>query len=101
VTIRSAFFGLLGGALVLGAVVGCAGTGDPSAMQFGPRTVYGWRLMTAEERDAYRMKMLAARSEEERERILEEHRAAMDLRASQRGGALRGGAGPGFGGGGF
>lgn len=67
--------------------------------------IYGYEMMSSEEREAYRARMRAARSAEERERIRAEHRARMQARARERGVSppeesrsggpgLRGGAGP-------
>jgi hypothetical protein len=63
--------------------------------------VYGYQLMTPEERSAYQEKMRAAATWEERQKIRDEHRALMDQRAKEKGVTLaepRGhwhGAGPG------
>ncbi len=63
--------------------------------------VYGYQLMTAEERTAYQQKMRAATTWEERQKIRDEHRALMDQRAKEKGVTLaeprgpRQGAGPG------
>ena len=66
--------------------------------------IYGSQLMTPEERAAYRNKMRAATTAEEREKIRKEHHEAMKLRAKERGvtipdepPALGGGMGPGDG----
>ena len=48
-------------------------------------TVYGWQLMTAEEKAAYRAKMRAAKTPEERARIRAEHHREMEQRAKQQG----------------
>lgn len=71
------------------------------------RQIYGWRLMTRQERDEYRSRLGAWRTFEERERFVAEHQAAMQARARARGVALPDapsatggfGHGPGFGGG--
>ena len=76
--------------------------------------VYGSQLMTQEERNQYRAKMLAATTEQEREQIRNEHHQMMKVRAEEqnviipdevpaRGGAMQGdgmgkGAGNGAGG---
>lgn len=63
--------------------------------------VYGYQLMTPEERTAYQDKMRAATTWEERQKIRDEHRALMDQRAKEKGVTLaeprgpRQGAGPG------
>lgn len=55
----------------------------------GPRgdtnPVYGTRLMTPEERSAYREQMRAAKTPEERQRLQAEHRKRMDARAKEKG----------------
>lgn len=48
-------------------------------------TIYGSQLMSAEERAAYREKMLAAKTPEERERLRAEHHKDMQARAKERG----------------
>jgi len=67
--------------------------------------VYGSQLMTREERVAYRAKMRAAKTQEEREKIRAEHHEQMKARAKERGVTLPdappargGGMGPGGGG---
>src|SRR5512139_3179636 len=63
--------------------------------------VYGYQLMTPEERSAFQEKMRAAATWEERQKIRDEHRAVMDQRAKEKGITLaeprgpRHGAGPG------
>lgn len=47
--------------------------------------MYGSRLMTPAERNAYRTRMLAATSDAEREKIRAEHHAEMQKRAKARG----------------
>src|SRR5512134_2621441 len=68
--------------------------------------IYGSQLMTTQERDQYRDRMRAAKTDAERERIRAEHHERMNERAKSRGLSLpdqpaRGGygAGPGAGGG--
>jgi len=67
--------------------------------------VYGSQLMTQEERTAYRAKMRAAKTQEEREKIRAEHHEQMKVRAKEKGvtlpdmpPAMGGGMGPGGGG---
>lgn len=64
--------------------------------------IYGWQLMTPEERTEHRAKMRAAKTDAEREKIRKEHHDKMKARAKERGATLpeeprpRGdGAGPG------
>jgi hypothetical protein len=66
--------------------------------------VYGSQLMTQQERTAYRARMRAAKTQEERERIRAEHHEQMKARAKERGVTLPdeppargGGMGPGGG----
>ena len=66
--------------------------------------VYGSQLMTQEERGAYRAKMRAAKTQEEREKVRAEHHEQMKARAKERGvtlpdapPAMGGGMGPGGG----
>lgn len=71
--------------------------GNPSSMGPGMRgstpaaagqqktQVFGWQLMTPAERDAYRIRMRAAKTPEERARIRAEHHQEMLKRAKERG----------------
>jgi hypothetical protein len=56
--------------------------------------VYGYQLMTPEERTAYQEKMRAAATWEERQKIRDEHRALMDQRAKEKGVTLAEPRGP-------
>lgn len=47
--------------------------------------IYGSQLMTQEERDAYRNRMRAAKTEQEREQIRKEHHEQMKVRAKEKG----------------
>lgn len=47
--------------------------------------IYGHELMSAQERQDYRERLRAARTAEERRRLMEEHREAMLKRAQERG----------------
>ncbi|HJQ61559.1 MAG TPA: hypothetical protein VJ834_01765 [Burkholderiales bacterium] len=47
--------------------------------------IYGYRMMSPEERDEYRAKMRSTHSAEERQAIRDEHHAAMVERAKERG----------------
>lgn len=78
--------------------------------QIRDQDIYGYNLMTVQERNEHRAKMRAAKTAEERERIRNEHHERMVARAKERGVKLpdeppagRGpgsGPGPGPGGGG-
>ncbi len=77
---------------------------DPPVQSQAQEQVYGSQLMTVQERDEYRSRMRAAKTEEERERIRAEHHKAMQVRAKERGVTLPAeppahGMGPGPGGG--
>ncbi len=78
-------------------------TQDRTRDQIRDRDIYGYQMMTAQERSEFRTKMRAAQTAEERERIRAEHHARMQERAKERGIALpdqppaRGGAGTGGG----
>lgn len=47
--------------------------------------IYGYELMSDQERDAHRARMRAAKTMQERDRIRAEHRVQMDARAKERG----------------
>ncbi len=49
------------------------------------KDIYGWKLMTTEEREAYRERMRAAKTMEEREQIRKEHHEEMKKRAKEKG----------------
>jgi len=51
----------------------------------GPDSTYGWELMTPQERDAYREKMIAAPTRDECRRLRDEHIESMARRARNRG----------------
>ena len=59
--------------------------------------IYGYELMTDQERSAYRERMRAAKTLQERDSLRAEHRAQMDARAKERGATIihRDGSGPG------
>ena len=83
-------------ATVLAALALSAGTAGAQAtvqdqrraqtqQQVRDREIYGYQLMTPQERDAYRARMRTAKTAEERERIRNEHHVAMQARAKERG----------------
>lgn len=47
--------------------------------------IYGYQLMTPKERDEFRVKMRAAKTNEEREQIRQQHHDRMVARANERG----------------
>ncbi|MEJ2645096.1 MAG: hypothetical protein P8180_09215 [Gammaproteobacteria bacterium] len=53
--------------------------------QLRDQQIYGHQLMTPQERDRYRDRLRAARSERDRERIRQQHIERMQNRARQRG----------------
>lgn len=53
--------------------------------QLRDQQIYGHQLMTPQERDRYRDRLRAARSERDRERIRQQHIERMQSRARQRG----------------
>jgi len=53
--------------------------------QIRDRDIYGSQLMTTEERNAYRAKMRAAKTAQEREQIRKEHHEQMKVRAKEKG----------------
>ena len=70
-----------------------------AAEQSTPKSepIYGYRMMSDQERNEYREKMRSARSGQERQAIRDEHRKLMEARAKERGVTLPGprGGGPG------
>ena len=72
--------------------------GAPPADKAGAPRMYGYELMTPEERQAYIDKMRNAKTPEERTKLRDEHRAEMQKRAKEKGVTLsepRGPRGPG------
>jgi 1,2-phenylacetyl-CoA epoxidase catalytic subunit len=58
---------------------------DRTQQQIGDRDIYGYQMMTPQERNEYRNRMRTATTAEERERIRAEHHAQMLARAKERG----------------
>jgi len=104
---RTAWFGMgLAAVLAAGALGPVTVAAPAAAQEQAQETVYGSQLMTAEERAAYRQRLMAAKTEEERNQIRAEHHVRMQERAKERGVTLpeeppMGGMhmGPGMGGG--
>jgi predicted Fe-S protein YdhL (DUF1289 family) len=77
------------------AAQGCAGQIRPPALESGARgdhrdrDIYGWQLMTQQERHAFLAQLDAARSPEERAALRRRNHQAMDARARERGVVLR------------
>jgi predicted Fe-S protein YdhL (DUF1289 family) len=63
-------------------------TPAPSLTRGAENDVYGWQLMTHEERAAIQARLRAARTPEEVDRIRRENHAAMQARARERGVSL-------------
>lgn len=92
---------------MMAAALGVASGMVPAAEQQTPKPpvkkaepIYGSQLMTQQERDEYRAKMRAAKTQETREALRAEHHKAMQERAKERGVTLpdqprKGGSGPG------
>jgi hypothetical protein len=105
VKLKHALFVAVAGALLLPVPAVMAQDRDQtqSRQTIQDRDIYGYQLMTPQERVEFRAKMRAAQTAEERERIRAEHHARMQERAKERGIALpdqppaRGGAGMGGG----
>lgn len=75
-------------AAVVGALAILSGTAlaqqqESPAVKSEP--IYGYQMMTPQERDEYRARMRNARSAEERQAVRAEHHAAMVERAKERG----------------
>jgi len=71
--------------------------GIPLEGRGGQPRLYGAELMTPEERDAYIEKMRSAKTQEERRKLRDEHRAEMQKRAKEKGVTLPEPRGPGAG----
>jgi hypothetical protein len=77
-----------------------AQTATPPADKAGAQRMYGYELMTPEEREAYVDRMRNAKTPEERTKLRDEHRAEMQKRAKEKGVTLAEPRGPGGPGGG-
>jgi hypothetical protein len=98
----------LAAVLAAGALAPVTVATPAGAQEQAQEQVYGSQLMTAEERAAYRQRLMAAKTEEERNQIRAEHHVRMQERAKEKGVTLpdeppMGGMhmGPGMGGGGM
>jgi hypothetical protein len=76
------------------------GAGAPPADKAATPRMYGYELMTPEERQAYMDRMRNAKTPEERTKLRDEHRAEMQKRAKEKGVTLAEPRGPGDPGGG-
>lgn len=74
---------------VLGAVAGSVLAANPNVNsaqdQVSDQDIYGYQLMTPEERNAHRSQMQSAKTSADRDRMRTEHQAAMQNRAKERG----------------
>jgi hypothetical protein len=85
-------------ALIAAATTPALAQGGPPPDKAGASRMYGYELMTPEERQAYMDKMRNAKTPEERTKLRDEHRAEMQKRAKEKGVTLsepRGPRGPG------
>jgi hypothetical protein len=65
------------------------GMGEPGrGMRFGRDNTHGWTLMSREERQAHRDKMMGLKSIDECKAYAETHRKEMEARAKERGKAM-------------
>ena len=90
-------------ALIAATTLPALAQGGPPPGKAGASQMYGYELMTPEERQAYMDKMRNAKTPEERTKLRDEHRAEMQKRAQDKGVTLsepRGPRGPGGPGGG-
>lgn len=67
---------------------GMGGPGGQGRFAFDRGNVHGWQLMTAEEQNAHRTKMLSMKSMDECQAYIAEHHAAMEARAKEKGTTL-------------
>ena len=74
--------------LMLAGALAAAGASytpaQPQAAQTGER-IYGYTMMTDQERNEYREKMRNAKSTQERQALRDEHRKTMEARMRERG----------------
>ena len=70
---------------LLAAAVLQSAAAQQQARPVPDRDIYGAQMMTPEERDAYRRRLAAAQSPQERERVEREHRERMIERSKARG----------------
>jgi len=83
-------------AIVIGSTLLTAGSGlavaadqeqqrDQTRDQAREQVIYGYQLMTQQEREQYQAQMRNAKTAEERERLRNEHHERMQARAKERG----------------
>jgi hypothetical protein len=75
----------MGVLMALGSALAQGQGQSPARQQIRDRDIYGYQMMTSQERNEYRNRMRTATTAEERERIRAEHHAQMLARAKERG----------------
>ena len=75
----------MGVLLTLGSALAQNQDQSRAQQQIRDRDIYGYQMMTSQERNEYRNRMRTANTAEERERIRAEHHAQMLARAKERG----------------
>lgn len=73
---------------ILGLGLAIAVNAQPGPQGGGEGQVYGWQLMTEQERAEHRQRMRDAATAQERERLRREHHERMQQRAAERGVSL-------------
>ena len=81
----AAAFALAASGVALAQGPGPGGKGPGGGWQFGPGNTRGWSLMTPDERNEHRRKMLGATTYAECQAVLAEHRKLIEERAKERG----------------
>jgi hypothetical protein len=75
----------MGVLLTLGSALAQNQDQSRAQQQIRDRDIYGYQMMTSQERNEYRNRMRTATTAEERERVRAEHHAQMLARAKERG----------------
>lgn len=71
--------------LAFGFLLASVGSLVPAAESPKQQQVYGWELMTPQEREAHRTKMRSLQTDQEREAYRREHHKPMQERAKEKG----------------
>lgn len=90
-SIHHTLLALLVAALALPAVAQpgpAAGPGQGHGFRFNQDNTRGWSLMSAEERNAHRVKMMSSKTYDECKTYQDEHHALMEARAKEKGKTL-------------
>jgi hypothetical protein len=74
--------------LIASVAAGSALAGPGKRFAFDQNTVYGWQLMSAQERTDHANKMHSFKTVDECKAYLEEHRKTMEARAKEQGKTL-------------